>query len=249
MGGVRVRVHSGSGPTLVYLPGLHGDWGLIGAFRRALGARARFVEVAYPEHPHSLEELTMAVESALSAEGVRSGWLLMQSFGSQVGWSLLSRGFKADGVILAGGFVRHPTPWGAAAMRPLLDGPWSAAIRPPYRALTALGNALSRRDAQSARELSEFAANRSVSAWKAAAWRLRIVAGNDPRDAARATKAPVWYLGGAVDLLVPWPWVVRWLERECPGYKGRLIIPSADHNVLGTAPKESADAVLGWLGA
>ncbi|MBI3564681.1 MAG: alpha/beta hydrolase [Elusimicrobia bacterium] len=78
---------------------------------------------------------------------------------------------------------------------------------------------------------------------------MRIVAENDPRDAARATKVPVWYLGGAVDLLVPWPWVVRWLERECPGYKGRRIIASADHNVLGTAPKASADAVLGWLGA
>ncbi len=245
---VRVRVHEGNGPTLIYLPGLHGDWGLIGAFRRALGTRVRFVEVAYPEASRSLDVLATEVRAALASNGVESGWLLMQSFGSQVGWSLLAQGFRGLGVVLAGGFVRHPTPWGASVLRPILDGPWSAAIRPPYRALTWLGNAMSSRDPQSAAELSAFAAARSVDQWKAAAWRLRLVAESDPRATARTTEIPVWYLGGAVDLLVPWPWVVAWLERECPGYKGKKIVPWADHNILGTAPKESAAAVLGWLG-
>lgn len=245
---MRVRVHPGDGPTLIYLPGLHGDWGLIGAFRRALGERVRFVELGYPERPHSLEELAAGVRNALSSQGVTSGWLLMQSFGSQVGWKMLAEGFAADGAVLAGGFVRHPAPWGARLMRPALDGPWSAAIRAPYRALAWLGGAFSRRDPQSARELAEFAAGRTPAQWKAAAWRLRIVAESDLRAAARATKAPVWYLGGAVDPLVPWPWVVRWLERECPGYRGRRILPFADHNVLGSAPAESAEQILDWLG-
>ncbi|MDE2144246.1 MAG: alpha/beta hydrolase [Elusimicrobia bacterium] len=233
---------------MIYLPGLHGDWGLIGAFRRALGGRVRFVEVSYPLAPQGLEELAAAVEKALTAVDVRSGWFLAQSFGSQVGWELLRRGFKADGVILAGGFVRHPAPWGAAMMRPLLDGPWSAALRPPYRAMTWLGGALSRRDPDSARELAAFAAGRTVAQWKAAAWRLRLVATSDPRHVARATAIPVWYLGGAVDLLVPWPWVVGWLARECPGYRGKTVFPWADHNVLGSAPKESARQILEWLG-
>lgn len=214
---VRVRVHDGEGPMLIYLPGLHGDWGLIGAFRRALGNRVRFVEIAYPESPRSLGALTTEVIAALTASGVESGWLLMQSFGSQVGWTMLARGFRASGVVLAGGFVRHPTRWGARAIRPLLEGPWSAAIRPAYRALTWLGNTLSNRDPESAAELSAFAAARGVPQWKAAAWRLHLVAESDPRADARATKMPVWYLGGAIDLLVPWPWVVAWLERECPG--------------------------------
>ncbi|MFI5345309.1 MAG: alpha/beta fold hydrolase [Elusimicrobiota bacterium] len=246
---MNIRVHEGSGPTLIYLPGLHGDWGLIGAFRRALAGRVRFVELSYPLEPHGLEELAAAVEETLAAAGVRSGWLLMQSFGSQVGWEMIRRGFRADGAILAGGFVRHPTPWGASLMRPLLDGPWSAALRPPYRAMTWLGGALSRRDPESARELAAFAAGRTTAQWKAAAWRLRLVAVSDPRSVARAATIPVWYLGGAVDLLVPWPFVVNWLARECPGYKGKTVFPFADHNVLGSAPKESVAAVLGWLAA
>ena len=244
-----IRVHDSSGPALIYLPGLHGDWGLIGAFRRALNGRVRFVELSYPNSRMSLDALSVGVERALRDKGIESGWLLAQSFGSQVGWELLRRGFNADGVILAGGFVRHPTPWGESLMRPLLDGPWSAAIRPPYRAMTWLGSALSGRDPDSARELAAFAAGRSVAQWRAAAWRLRLVAESDPRQTARATLIPVWYLGGAIDLLVPWPWVVRWLERECPGYRGKTIIARADHNVLGTAPKESAESVLGWLAA
>ena len=35
-------------PTLIYLPGLHGDWTLVGSFRHALGGRVRFVEFTYP---------------------------------------------------------------------------------------------------------------------------------------------------------------------------------------------------------
>ena len=34
--------------TLIYLPGLHGDWTLVGSFRKALGGRVRFVEITYP---------------------------------------------------------------------------------------------------------------------------------------------------------------------------------------------------------
>jgi len=46
---LQLRIHGeGSLPTLIYLPGLHGDWTLIGGFRQALAGRARFVEVTYP---------------------------------------------------------------------------------------------------------------------------------------------------------------------------------------------------------
>ena len=52
-----------------------------------------------------------------------------------------------------------------------------------------------------------------------------------------------------IDPLVPWPIITRWLGRECPGYKGAVIIRSADHNVLGSSPRESAEHVLAWIGA
>jgi len=242
-----IRVHDGSGPTLIYLPGLHGDWGLIGAFRRALGGRVRFVELSYPNEPATLDALAAGVEAALRGRGIESGWLLAQSFGSQVGWALLRRGFRADGVILAGGFVRHPWPWGVGLMRALLSRVPAGVIGGPYRALTALGNAVSRREPETAAELAAFARGRTAEHWRAAAWRLTLIAGCDPRQTARGARVPVHYLGGLIDLLVPWPSVTRWLGRECRSYRGRKILPFADHNVLGSAPGESAGQVLAWV--
>ena len=52
-----------------------------------------------------------------------------------------------------------------------------------------------------------------------------------------------------IDPLVPWPLITRWLKRECPGYQGEVIIRSADHIVLGSSPRESAEHVLSRLGA
>ncbi|MEQ1919253.1 MAG: hypothetical protein ABL955_08650, partial [Elusimicrobiota bacterium] len=69
------------------------------------------------------------------------------------------------------------------------------------------------------------------------------------RSTARAMRAPVHYLGGLIDPLVPWPLVIRWLRSECPGYRGEIIIRSADHNVLGSSPRESAAHVLSWISA
>jgi hypothetical protein len=37
---LKIRIHNpGAAPTLIYLPGLHGDWTLVRSFRRALAER------------------------------------------------------------------------------------------------------------------------------------------------------------------------------------------------------------------
>lgn len=231
---------------MIYLPGIHGDWGLIGAFRRALGGRVRFIEFAYSKDEVTLERLAELVHAELKAHRVNAGWLLGQSFGSQVGWALIARGFPADGVVLAGGFVRHPWPWGARLFRVLLSVP-AGVVNPAYRLYTALCNALARRGPEEAEELMAFARDRGSRDWEAMARRLSLIAASDPRATARATRKPVHYLGGMIDPLVPWPLVTRWLKRECPGYKGETILPYADHNVLGSSPRESAERVLGWI--
>src|SRR5208337_1274572 len=99
--------------TLVYLPGLHGDWTLIGGFRKALAGRVRFAEVTYPRTlVWSLEDYAAGVEQGLAQQGIRSGWLLGESFSSQVVWALVARNcLQTQGVILAGGFARHPMHW------------------------------------------------------------------------------------------------------------------------------------------
>jgi len=113
---LQVRIHGSSDlPTLIYLPGLHGNWSLVGGFRRALGNRARFVEITYPSTVNwGLEEHAAAVEAVLAEHQVAGGWLLAESFGSQIAWVLVGRKQLAvQGLVLAGGFVRHPFRAGA----------------------------------------------------------------------------------------------------------------------------------------
>src|SRR6266850_5353657 len=121
---VDVRIHGSAGlPTLIYLPGLHGNWKLLGGFRRALAGRVCLVEVTYPSTlTWSLEEHAAAVERALAENGITEGWLLGESFSSQVVWAMLARHqFNVRGLILAGGFVRHPLRWAARLAQRFCD--------------------------------------------------------------------------------------------------------------------------------
>src|SRR6266581_2496895 len=112
---LQLRIHQGASPaTLIYLPGLHGDWTLIGRFRAALRGRLRFVEITYPRTlTWSLEDYAQGVEQALAESGITRGWLLGESFSSAILWTMVKRKrLQIEGVILAGGFVRHPSIWG-----------------------------------------------------------------------------------------------------------------------------------------
>ena len=108
---LQIRIHGeASLPTLVYLPGLHGDWTLVSSFRKAVFGRVRFIEFTYPRTlTWSLDDYATAVDSALLENGITSGWLLAESFSSQVAWPIAEKGrLETKGIILAGGFVRHP---------------------------------------------------------------------------------------------------------------------------------------------
>src|SRR5678815_2708238 len=75
---IQLRVHGNSTlPTIIHLPGLHGDWTLLGPFRAALGGRVRFVESTYPRRlDWSLDDYAGAIEAALLEHGITSGWIL-----------------------------------------------------------------------------------------------------------------------------------------------------------------------------
>src|SRR5436305_13178914 len=90
---LQVRIHDGgpSSPTLIYLPGLHGDWTLVGNFRRALAGRVRFVEITYPRTlTWSLDDYAAEIQKRLAQMGITHGWLLGESFGSQIVWPMLA---------------------------------------------------------------------------------------------------------------------------------------------------------------
>src|SRR5436190_5143410 len=117
---IQVSIYGdGALPTLIYLPGLHGDWTLVSSFRAAVRKRVRFVEFTYPRlSSWMLDDYATAVLEVLASKNMTEGWLLAESFSSQVAWVILQRSaamnlpFRPLGLILAGGFVRHPAIWG-----------------------------------------------------------------------------------------------------------------------------------------
>ncbi len=291
---LRIRIHGeASLPTLVYLPGLHGDWTLVSSFRAALSGRVRFVEFSYPRTVvWSLEDYALAIESTLLAHGIERAWLLGESFGSQPAWQLIARWlrtgnpqaamrnpnsefrnpksapcpgialsdslacpaagppFRPEGLILAGGFVRHPAipavrlarRINAALPRWMLEG--------LFRIYAGYARFRHRHAPETLDSIAEFMTNRLATGdQEAIVHRLDLIASSDLRPVARQTRLPVHYLAGLVDPLVPFPFVRSWLRRHGPGYRGGRTILNADHNVLATAPQRAASLVLSWMSA
>jgi pimeloyl-ACP methyl ester carboxylesterase len=236
--------------TLVYLPGLHGDWTLIGGFRAAVAGRVRFVEMAYPRTlTWSLDDYAAAIEDELSKLGITRGWLLGESFGSQPMWKLIARGkFRAQGAVLAAGFVRYPAQQFLRLLEKATGQGLSVLLIKIMFGYAKFARLRYRRSPQTLATLDEFLARRRrPSDREAAEHRLRLVGDNDPRKTAMATQVPILGLAGIIDPIVPWPSVRRWLKRNCPALRDYRIVHRADHNVLTTGTKESARWVLEWM--
>ena len=247
-------------PTLIYLPGLHGDWTLIPAFRAALMGQVRFVEITYPRTTTwTMTEYGRAIHSALVDSGITSGWLLAESFGSQPAWELtslteqaaksagLTDSFRVEGLILAAGFVKHPWTHGPGILRRVGRHLPTSVYRMMISVHSAYLRVHHRRLPEAVVAAREFAARRTALDREAMRHRLALLDGYDPRTVARATNVPVYYLAGAIDPPVPWPLVRRWLRQNCPGYRGGKTVWLANHNVLATAPATCARYVLAWM--
>jgi hypothetical protein len=95
--------------------------------------------------------------------------------------------------------------------------------------------------------ISEFVKNRTVEAdRRAICHRYDLITQNDFRPFVRQIRLPIYQLCGFFDPIVPWPFVRFWLKGNCPGYRDWKLIWT-DHNVLGTAPRASADTILRWM--
>ncbi len=247
-------------PALIYLPGLHGDWTLISSFRQAVEGRVHFVELAYPRAvTPSLADLARAILTGLQAQGITTGWLLAESFGSQVAWAMLQEiqspglhgavQFTPAGLILAGGFVRHPVIPGVRLAKVFCaeTPPWFLRlflwVYPKYARFRH------RRAPETLRDIAEFVVRRQTPGDREAmAHRLNLIAAADFRALARTTRVPVYSLTGFWDPIVFW-WPVRaWLRHECPALRGDRLLFWADHTVLATQPDASAQQVLAWMG-
>ena len=116
---LEIRRHGdASKPTLIYLPGIHGDWTLFTSFRELAEREFHVIEVTYPRTlTWSMEDYGRNVAAAIEKLGIQNGWVLAESYSSQVAWAWVTEGekrapsFRMEGIILAGGFVRYPFPW------------------------------------------------------------------------------------------------------------------------------------------
>ena len=249
---LQLRIHGDTSlPALIYLPGLHGDWTLIGGFRHAIEGKVRFVEVTYPRTlTWSLDDYAAAIEIALAKNNITVGWLLGESFASQVVWRLVARGkFRAQGVILVGGFVKHPMCWAVRSAEKLAGRISTAFFVWIIFGYARIARFRYRRSPETLKKMDEFISRRTELDRRAAQHRLHLIAQNDPRDIASQIKLPVFGLSGFLDPIVPWPLVRRWLRKNCPALRDYKIIGCADHNVLGTASREAAEQILDWITA
>jgi pimeloyl-ACP methyl ester carboxylesterase len=211
------------------------------------------VEFTYPCLPSwTLDDYAKAVVESLASKGITRGWILAESFSSQVAWTILQRAesnslFEPLGLILAGGFVRHPAIFGVhcfhAAHRLM---PWWL-FRILLKFYAQYARLRHRRAPETLASIAEFVERRTESDRAAIASRYPLIARNDPRRIARETAVPVFALSGFFDPIVPWPFVIPWLQRHCATFRGGRIIFNADHNVLGTAPRKAADQILQWI--
>jgi len=157
--------------------------------------------------------------------------------------------FAPQGVILAGGFVRHPFLWGVRLAVRCTRGvslTWLTRLLFWYAKLARFRH---QHAPETLGGIGEFVARRTDRDRLAAVHRLKLIEANDPGALAINTTAPVYHLTGFFDSIVPWPFVRPWLRGICPGWRGGKIIFPADYNVLGTAPRAAADTVCNWMSA
>ncbi|MGB0581702.1 MAG: alpha/beta fold hydrolase [Limisphaerales bacterium] len=250
---LRIRIHGEADlPTLVYLPGLHGDWTLVASFRMAMQGKVRFVEFTYPRSLQwNLDDYANAIDDCLAENGITKGWLVGESFGSQIVWPLSTgdRKFKPDGVVLSGGFGRHPMTFGVKSARMFCGGIPLGFITWALFFYAPLARFRHRNAPEVAASFDEFIRRRTQLDKCAGSHRLKLIAENDPRELASQVKIPVYHLSGFWAPVVPWPLVRPWLKRHCPGYRGGRLVAWADHNVFGTGPRQAAEIVSGWMEA
>jgi pimeloyl-ACP methyl ester carboxylesterase len=248
---LQLRIYGDSSlPTLIYFPGLHGDWTLIGGFRKAVAGKVRFIEMTYPcTLVWSLDDYAAAIEAALAQNEITCGWLLGESFGSQPLWALAGREkFQAQGIILAGGFVKHPLRLTVRLAEKIAGRISLRLVIQIIFGYAKIARFRFRHSPDILGHINEFVERRTELDKQAATHRLHLIAQNDPRETAKNTNVPVFAITGILDPIVPWPTVRRWLKKNCPALRDYKII-RADHNVLGTGTREAAKQILKWMNA
>lgn len=243
-------------PTLIYLPGLHGESSLFSGLHDAASGALQVEKIDYPRAGcQGVSELGEHVLQTLVRRGIRRGWVLAESFGSLVIWELVERifqstahEFQVEGIILAGGFIRHPRPRMVARLRTLVGWVPDWAYRSAWHISGRLLATWYWRNPGRVASVKEFVRHRCLPGDRStldqrAAW----IVISDPRSSAAHFPGPVFQLSGGWDFIVPWGPVTRELQKITPGYRGRCLIWSANHGVLFEQPDACVKQILRWI--
>ena len=222
---------------LILLPGLDGTGVLFEPLAAAMPRHIEPIVVAYPNDPPlGYDELTELVASRLPASEPFT--LLGESFSGVVALRVAARRPAAlAGVILCGAFVRNPT-WlprhARAAVGAWLFPFWKRSIIARLR----LGRE------PSAPLLALFRKALALAGGAAVARRAREILTVDAEAELLACEAPILYLAGARDFVVP----SRNL-RHILRLRGdvRTVTLNAPHWLLQTVPIEAAKAIAEFV--
>jgi hypothetical protein len=202
---LQIRVDGDPPKTcLIYLPGVHGDWTLLTSFRELAEKEFFLVQVTYPRTlTWTLEDYATAIDQALARHEIKVGWVLAESFSSQVAWAWLKlaqqnrSSFQFSGIILAGGFVLYPfIPLVRAAGHFFELTPWRL-WKMLFWIYIQYSYFRHRHVPASAQTVHEFIARRTKLDIAAMRHRLKLMAEYDPRTVAAQAPCPVYLLAGA----------------------------------------------------
>lgn len=243
-------------PVLVYLPGVHGDWTLMGELRALLAPHCRLIEIAYPHAASdwTLDDYAFRLAALFDRLALPPAHLLGESFGSLVAWEFTGRHpERVRSIILAGGFCASPGPFRVALGR-LAAGLMPASLATRCAALyfrlrwrsspTVLSHAIAGPE-------ESFPAMRTRRGWRAIRNRLQIIARTDLRSRLCTVNAPVLYLGGARDIIVPVRREIATLRRQLPSQTPfhSELLPRASHAILPARPAQTARIIIDWINA
>lgn len=242
-------------PTIVYLPGLHGDCTISQTFREAMGSAVRFVEFTYPRSTKwTMADYGKGVADTLDELGIGQAWVIGESFGSQVLWALVEElaanpghRFKPEALVMGGGFVRYPIPFLVWLSEQILRYTPIWCLRRSFDFYKTWSAKRRGGDERQIRQMDAFVARRNEQDRRAILHRLRLIRRHDPRSRAQANRIPLFYLTGAIDFVVPWMFVRPWVRKNCFSLRGDQKIRGCDHALFFSEPEKSAAQLKEWM--
>lgn len=256
-GNVQIEVHETSTKenVIIILPGLHGDCSHLTSFLQEFNT-SQVITVKYlssKRNKNTIEEYADSLFCALSIINAREGFIIAESFGSQVAWrflELLKKNtapftFQVKALILAGGFLSHPFPRLVRLFSYLYGKARVSWLNLAFRAYFGFVS-----KATGAKKLPNtfFEERSSLQDQKALISRMELMQ-NDFRKIAENIRCNVYLLVGFWDVIaVPWPLNYFYLNKYCPKFEAKWDYCFwGDHAVLYSEPKKSASIIKNWI--